>query len=165
MAIYIQNLHVQSFRGIKDLEVERLNHINLIVGDNNCGKTSVLEALLLLRGPSDFSNVLRVARLRDQDNSLFTGRASAFENFYNLFLQPSKKPTIHLWAMRIKKFCLLGAQPHDAVVSCGCRFAVPAKFRGKINLPDKVIVYVNALGAMAAGFIRGVDNYLFHKLT
>ena len=68
MAIYIQNLHVQSFRGIKDLEVERLNHINLIVGDNNCGKTSVLEALLLLRGPSDFSNVLRVARLRDQDN-------------------------------------------------------------------------------------------------
>ena len=70
-----------------------------------------------------------------------------------------------LWAMRIKKFCLLGAQPHDAVVSCGCRFAVPAKFRGKINLPDKVIVYVNALGAMAAGFIRGVDNYLFHKLT
>lgn len=71
----------------------------------------------------------------------------------------------HVWAMRIKKFCLLGAQPHDAVVSCGCRFAVPAKFRGKINLPDKVIVYVNALGAMAAGFIRGVDNYLFHKLT
>ena len=72
---------------------------------------------------------------------------------------------LRVWAMRIKKFCLLGAQPHDAVVSCGCRFAVPAKFRGKINLPDKVIVYVNALGAMAAGFIRGVDNYLFHKLT
>ena len=67
--------------------------------------------------------------------------------------------------MRIKKFCLLGVQPHDAVVSCGCHFAVPAKFRGKINLPNKVIVYVNALGAMAAGLVRGVDNYLFHKLT
>ena len=77
----------------------------------------------------------------------------------------AKEVLVGLWAMRIKKFCLLGVQPHDAVVSCGCRFAVPAKFRGKINLPDKVIVYVNALGAMAAGFIRGVDNYLFHKLT
>ena len=116
MAIYIQNLHVQSFRGIKDLEVERLNHINLIVGDNNCGKTSVLEALLLLRGPSDFSNVLRVARLRDQDNSLFTGRASAFENFYNLFLQPSKKPTIHLSA-DINRFTLFGPETVECTIN------------------------------------------------
>ena len=116
MAIYIQNLHVQSFRGIKDLEVERLNHINLIVGDNNCGKTSVLEALLLLRGPSDFSNVLRVARLRDQDNSLFTGRASAFENFYSLFLQPSKKPTIHLSA-DINRFTLFGPETVECTIN------------------------------------------------
>lgn len=56
-------------------------------------------------------------------------------------------------------------QPHDAVVSCSCRFAVPAKFRGKINLSNKAIVYVNALGATASGPIRGVDNYLFQKLT
>ncbi len=96
MAIYIQTLHIQSFRGIRDLNADRLNHINLIVGDNNCGKTSVLETLLLLRNPSDFSNILRVARLRDQDNSVFTGRASVFENFYNLFPQPSKEPRIHL---------------------------------------------------------------------
>ena len=98
MAIYIQNLYIRSFRGIRDLEVERLNHINLIVGDNNCGKTSVLEAILLLRDPYNFSNVMRVARLRDQNNSLFTGRASAFENFCSLFLQPSKDPVIHLSA-------------------------------------------------------------------
>lgn len=98
MAIYVQDLHVGAFRGIKDLKVEQLNHINLIVGDNNCGKTSVLEALLLLRNPYNFSNVLRVARLRDQDNSLFTGHASAFENFSSLFPRPSKKPVIHLSA-------------------------------------------------------------------
>lgn len=35
----------------------------------------------------------------------------------------------------------------------------------KLISPIRLIVYVNALGAMAAGFIRGVDNYLFHKLT
>ena len=89
---------------------------------------------------------------------------TAFE-IYREIIKENIDYDILIGAMRIKKFCLLGAQPHDAVVSCGCRFAVPAKFRGKINLPDKVIVYVNALGAMAAGFIRGVDNYLFHKLT
>ena len=91
MAIYIQKLYVQSFRGIRELRAEHLNHINLIVGDNNCGKTSVLEAVLLLRDPSDFSNILRVARLRDQDRSLFAGQVSAYESFCNLFSQPPKE--------------------------------------------------------------------------
>lgn len=99
MAAYIQKLYVKSFRGISDLKAEHLNHINLIVGDNNCGKTSVLEAILLLRDPSDFSNVLRVARLRDQDHSLFAGRVSTYESFYHLFSQPPKEPMIHLSAL------------------------------------------------------------------
>ena len=30
---------------------------------------------------------------------------------------------------------------------------------------DKIIVYVNALCAVAAGFIRSMDNYFFHKFT
>ena len=41
MAIYIQNLHIHTFRGIRDLTAEHLNHINLIVGDNNCGNRSI----------------------------------------------------------------------------------------------------------------------------
>ena len=49
MAIQIDKFNIHGFRGIQELTVENLNHINLIVGDNNCGKTSVLEALLLLR--------------------------------------------------------------------------------------------------------------------
>ena len=51
MAIHIENLKIEQFRGIRQLSVPHLNHINLIVGDNNCGKTSFLEALLLLRDP------------------------------------------------------------------------------------------------------------------
>ena len=40
---------------------------------------------------------------------------------------------------------------------------LPAKFRGKINLPDKVVVYVNPLDAVAAGLVGFVDNDLVHK--
>ena len=64
-----------------------------------------------------------------------------------------------------KEVFFIGEQPHDAKVSCGCLFAVLAKFRGKINLPDKIIVYVNLLDTMAVGFVWGVDNHLFHELT
>ena len=41
---------------------------------------------------------------------------------------------------------------------------MPAKFRGKINLPDEVIVHVNTLDTLAAGLIRGMDNNFLHKL-
>ena len=65
MAIQIDKFNIHGFRGIQELTVENLNHINLIVGDNNCGKTSVLEALLLLRNPSNITNTVRVARVRE----------------------------------------------------------------------------------------------------
>ena len=41
------DLHIQGFRGIKDLEVPRLGRVTLITGKNNTGKSSVLEALRL----------------------------------------------------------------------------------------------------------------------
>ena len=49
-----------------------------------------------------------------------------------------------------KEVFFIGEQPHDAKVSCGCLFAMPTKFRGKINLRDEIIVYVNALDSSGA---------------
>lgn len=48
----ISKLKIDRFRGIRDLEIENLTQVNLIVGDNNCGKTSMLEALQFLRSGS-----------------------------------------------------------------------------------------------------------------
>ena len=49
-----------------------------------------------------------------------------------------------------KEVFFIGEQPHDAKVSCGCLFAVLAKFRGKINFANEVIMYVNALDSSGA---------------
>ena len=97
MAVYIQEFQIERFRGIRNLAVHGLNHINLIVGDNNCGKTSVLESLLLLRNPSDLANVLRIARQRDE--ALFSSRVSVYENFINLFPQDVQKREIRITAL------------------------------------------------------------------
>ena len=35
------------YRGLKDLSLKDLNKINIFVGPNNCGKTSILEAIIL----------------------------------------------------------------------------------------------------------------------
>ena len=83
MAVYIENLQIEQFRGIQKLSIPHLNHINLVVGDNNCGKTSFLEALLLLRDPFDFTNTLRIARMRDTLTTY--GGISVYEGLLTLF--------------------------------------------------------------------------------
>lgn len=82
--IYLQEFKTLEFRGIKNLEVENIGHINLIVGDNNSGKTSVLESIMLLRNVKEFSNIMNVIRLRD--NNFFSPyRMNTFDNFLYMF--------------------------------------------------------------------------------
>lgn len=97
MAVHIESLKIGHFRGIHHLIVENLNHINIIAGDNNSGKTSVLEALLLLRNPNDFTNILRLARMRDM-NVFFSG-TSVYESFINLFPRDTSRMEITLDAI------------------------------------------------------------------
>ena len=43
MAIHVSELNIETYRGIKALKLENFASVNIITGDNNCGKTSVLE--------------------------------------------------------------------------------------------------------------------------
>jgi len=78
----ISRFTIEGFRGVRELEVNGLDRVNLIIGDNECGKTSILEALQLLRAPGDVANAFRVARLRE--NSPDPG-ISLFDQFVCMF--------------------------------------------------------------------------------
>jgi len=60
-----KKLTINSFRGIKHLEVDDFRQVNLIVGTNNCGKTALLECLFLLTGPTNPQLPLKINTLRD----------------------------------------------------------------------------------------------------
>src|SRR5438105_13608638 len=45
--LILNSLEIKNFRGFRHLQIERLGRVNLIVGKNNVGKSSLLEALLL----------------------------------------------------------------------------------------------------------------------
>src|SRR5262249_47787330 len=49
----LRELSVQRFRGLRDFTMSSLGRVNLLVGANNCGKTSVLEALHILLRAGD----------------------------------------------------------------------------------------------------------------
>ncbi|WP_016948858.1 ATP/GTP-binding protein [Anabaena sp. PCC 7108] len=44
----LKSVKIENFRGFKSFELQQLGRINLLVGDNNSGKTSILEAIQLL---------------------------------------------------------------------------------------------------------------------
>ena len=43
---HIKTFRVKGFKKFQDITVQNIGQFNLLVGDNNIGKTSVLEALL-----------------------------------------------------------------------------------------------------------------------
>lgn len=80
---FIENICIERFRGIRSLKMDGLRQVNLVVGDNNCGKTSVLEAIQLLRTSASLANVYRIARQRDILS--VQGSNSIFDNLICLF--------------------------------------------------------------------------------
>jgi AAA15 family ATPase/GTPase len=44
----LKSVKIENFRGFKSFELQQLGRINLLVGENNSGKTSILEAVQLL---------------------------------------------------------------------------------------------------------------------
>lgn len=58
------NLRIQNYRGLEDLTLTSLGRINLIVGGNDVGKSSVLEALALLHMHTNFYELTQILESR-----------------------------------------------------------------------------------------------------
>ena len=67
------SLSLKNLRGFSSLQVDGFRRFNLLVGRNNCGKTTVLEGLLLLGAASNPNMGMAVAQMRGQ----FTQNADA----------------------------------------------------------------------------------------
>ncbi|MCX6141688.1 MAG: AAA family ATPase [Ignavibacteriales bacterium] len=61
----LEKVWIDGFRGLRNLSLDGLGPLNILVGENNSGKTSVLEALSILCNPYDPSEWLAMVRRRD----------------------------------------------------------------------------------------------------
>jgi len=69
-----ESIRIQNFRGLKDLTIENLGRVNLLVGANNVGKTSVLEAISLLHMHQDSYEMRQILANRGfADDSSLSG--------------------------------------------------------------------------------------------
>ncbi|MCP4110228.1 MAG: AAA family ATPase [Desulfobacteraceae bacterium] len=65
MKNHLENLTIHNFRGLRNLKLPGLGQINLLVGPNNSGKTSVLEAISVFCQPLNSSEWIETATRRE----------------------------------------------------------------------------------------------------
>jgi len=79
---HINSIEINRFRGIKQLEVTDFSNINLIVGDNNSGKTTFLEAIQLLFAKTQLGSIKKII---NQRSVLSPDRSSFYVSFIKMF--------------------------------------------------------------------------------
>lgn len=62
----LNSLVIKNFRMLEDFSVEKLGRLNLIVGKNNSGKSTVLEALRIYAGGANFNLLKEIAESHDE---------------------------------------------------------------------------------------------------
>ena len=62
----LRDLKLEKYRGFDDYELVDLSRVNLLVGRNNCGKTSILEAMHFLVSRGDPFVLTRSANRRGE---------------------------------------------------------------------------------------------------
>lgn len=60
-----KDLHIENFRGIRNSQIEGFEKINVLFGRNNCGKSTILEALFLISGQSNPALPLTINSMRN----------------------------------------------------------------------------------------------------
>lgn len=78
----INSIEINQFRGIRQLTISNFSKINLIVGDNNSGKTTFLEAVQLLFAKSQLSSVKNIIKQRTVLN---VSESSFYTSFIKMF--------------------------------------------------------------------------------
>ena len=78
---FINSIEIIKFRGIQKLKVSEFSNINLIVGDNNSGKTTFLEAIQLLFAKSQLSSIKNVINQR----TILNPNSSFYTSFIKMF--------------------------------------------------------------------------------
>ena len=101
--MFFKEIEIQNFRGIESLTISNIGQVNLIGGRNNCGKTSILEAVFLLVGISNPQLIINIHAFRDlllTDDEDFS---YLFKNFdFSKKLQITGKFNLQTRALKIE---------------------------------------------------------------
>lgn len=82
-----KNIEIKNFRGIDHLKIDDFSRVNILLGQNSSGKSSVLECLLLMMGMSNPDLPQTINSIRSRNYSSFADLGYMFHN-YNINVKP-----------------------------------------------------------------------------
>lgn len=141
-------MEIEQFRGIKGLELKRLGDVNLLLGNNDVGKTTVLEAVKMFEAPNNVNVILRNARERTLPARMYRRESyTPVEYLWNLFPFSQEKKQISLCAGidgQIEKLAVSGElihvlRPVSAEELRG--YSSPGKKRGTAMTEEEVLTF------------------------
>lgn len=82
----INFLQIKNYKNLKNLELESLEKVNLVIGKNNTGKSSLLEAISLFITNGKYAQIDKILKNRDlQLNNIFENNFYAIATLFNNF--------------------------------------------------------------------------------
>lgn len=83
----LKRLTIGSYRGLQNLTMENLGRINIIIGENNSGKISILESIQMLDSENVLSSLITISRKRETPLGIVgaRGRLDAFDGLLYSF--------------------------------------------------------------------------------
>lgn len=103
--MFLEKFRIQNFRGINDLTLAFNKGLNIIIGENNSGKTRIIDALRLCLGYKDIDRTIYVNEndftvgLPENDSIefslFFKGNSNEQELFYDIFNPETEYLEIH----------------------------------------------------------------------
>lgn len=98
-----QTIDIKAYRGLKNITLQNLSRVNILVGENNTGKTSILEAIQLLRDSEVVDNVLSIAKKRQPRNIMVqSANLIPFDEFLYSFPVQGEQKDIVIYATDYK---------------------------------------------------------------
>jgi AAA15 family ATPase/GTPase len=82
-----ESFQIKGYRGIETMELTELGQVNIFVGNNNSGKTSILEAISILCDPLNSLQWLSISKRKSRGNVLYLGSDSDLESIKWMFPQ------------------------------------------------------------------------------
>jgi AAA15 family ATPase/GTPase len=95
--LQLNNIKIKNFRIFKDLEIQQLGQINLIVGKNDAGKSTVLEALCIYESLGSPLLLEKLLEKHDELENITNGEGVlSIENFFTNRVFPQNGEEIYI---------------------------------------------------------------------
>jgi AAA15 family ATPase/GTPase len=135
----METFHVKNYKGLKDLELNGLSRVSLIVGRNNVGKSSLLEALSLCISGGSVTELLEIL---DYGGERVTNRPSSMGEEKSLDNESHFQSLFHRAGFVGKRSPVITFTDEESVVKIEIGYQKDKRIR-QGNSFNHVVEYVN----------------------